>query len=421
MARDEGAWANRTASRARRVLPMLAANRGQRPDEPDLPSEPQPDQQPRDLDDVIGDCGVYEAGRRRPGGYRSGGRRSPGRPDGFVWIGLQQADPDEVAAVARAVRPPAAGRRGRGEGAPAAQARDLRRRAVPRAQAGALRRPRGGRRHRGDRDVRGPELRRHGAARRSDVLLRVRAELDHGVPEILERWAPPRCCTARPTSWSTATRRRSTSSTRTSTRSRPWCSQTACEDHSERIYKLKREMAEFRRAVLPLCHRPAAARRGRGRRRSDMATPYFRDVLRPRAARLRTPSKVTTGCCRTSCRRICPARRPARPRSPIRQSEIAVQQNEDMRKISAWAAIALVPTAIAGIYGMNFDNMPELKLEVRLFPRPRRHRGHVPRALPDIPAQRLAVATDRGIHRYTGSVAAVRTVVVSRTRVITLR
>jgi magnesium transporter len=32
----------------------------------------------------------------------------------------------------------------------------------------------------------------------------------------------------------------------------------------------------------------------------------------------------------------------------------------DMRKISAWAAIIAVPTAIAGIYGMNFDNMPEL-------------------------------------------------------------
>ena len=45
----------------------------------------------------------------------------------------------------------------------------------------------------------------------------------------------------------------------------------------------------------------------------------------------------------------------------VRQSEIAVRQNEDMRKISAWAAIALVPTAIAGIYGMNFDHMPELR------------------------------------------------------------
>ena len=37
-----------------------------------------------------------------------------------------------------------------------------------------------------------------------------------------------------------------------------------------------------------------------------------------------------------------------------------LQQNRDMRKISAWVAIAAVPTAIAAIYGMNFDFMPEL-------------------------------------------------------------
>ena len=37
-----------------------------------------------------------------------------------------------------------------------------------------------------------------------------------------------------------------------------------------------------------------------------------------------------------------------------------LMQNKDMRKISAWAAIIAVPTAIAGIYGMNFDDMPEL-------------------------------------------------------------
>ena len=45
------------------------------------------------------------------------------------------------------------------------------------------------------------------------------------------------------------------------------------------------------------------------------------------------------------------------------RSRQAVQQNEDMRKISAWVAIAAVPTMIAGIYGMNFDNMPELRWE----------------------------------------------------------
>ena len=37
-----------------------------------------------------------------------------------------------------------------------------------------------------------------------------------------------------------------------------------------------------------------------------------------------------------------------------------LQQNVDMRKISAWVAIAAVPTMIAGIYGMNFADMPEL-------------------------------------------------------------
>jgi magnesium transporter len=42
-------------------------------------------------------------------------------------------------------------------------------------------------------------------------------------------------------------------------------------------------------------------------------------------------------------------------------ARVSVQQNDDMRKISAWVAIAAVPTAIAGIYGMNFEHMPELR------------------------------------------------------------
>ncbi len=41
-------------------------------------------------------------------------------------------------------------------------------------------------------------------------------------------------------------------------------------------------------------------------------------------------------------------------------AQVSVVQNEDMRKISAWVAIAAVPTAVAGIYGMNFKHMPEL-------------------------------------------------------------
>jgi magnesium transporter len=45
-------------------------------------------------------------------------------------------------------------------------------------------------------------------------------------------------------------------------------------------------------------------------------------------------------------------------------AQVAVRQNEDMRKISAWVAIAAVPTAIAGIYGMNFRHKPELRWEL---------------------------------------------------------
>ena len=42
-------------------------------------------------------------------------------------------------------------------------------------------------------------------------------------------------------------------------------------------------------------------------------------------------------------------------------TEVSLQQNEDMRKISAWVAMAALPTLIAGIYGMNFETQPELR------------------------------------------------------------
>jgi magnesium transporter len=39
---------------------------------------------------------------------------------------------------------------------------------------------------------------------------------------------------------------------------------------------------------------------------------------------------------------------------------VTIQQNDDMRRISAWVAIVAAPTAIASVYGMNFRYMPEL-------------------------------------------------------------
>ena len=39
---------------------------------------------------------------------------------------------------------------------------------------------------------------------------------------------------------------------------------------------------------------------------------------------------------------------------------VSVGQNEDVKRLAAWAAIIAIPTMIAGVYGMNFNNMPEL-------------------------------------------------------------
>jgi magnesium transporter len=45
-------------------------------------------------------------------------------------------------------------------------------------------------------------------------------------------------------------------------------------------------------------------------------------------------------------------------------TRVNVQQNDDMRRISAWVAIAAVPNMLAGIWGMNFAHMPELGWEL---------------------------------------------------------
>ena len=51
----------------------------------------------------------------------------------------------------------------------------------------------------------------------------------------------------------------------------------------------------------------------------------------------------------------------------ILQNEESKQQNEDMRRISAWVAVIAVNTIITGVYGMNFDNMPELHTRYGYF------------------------------------------------------
>jgi magnesium transporter len=116
-------------------------------------------------------------------------------------------------------------------------------------------------------------------------------------------------------------------------------------DDAAVIYKLKRENLEVRRAVDPL--RPVAADLVEHSYLDmpDELRPYFNDLGEHllRVSDLSAQFDVLLGTVLDAAR-----------------SRQAVQQNDDMRKISAWVAIAAVPTMIAGIYGMNFDNMPEL-------------------------------------------------------------
>ena len=123
-------------------------------------------------------------------------------------------------------------------------------------------------------------------------------------------------------------------------------------DHAQRIYKLKQEVAEFRRAVAPLARPLERLADGSVPGIAKDAGSYFRDVhdhvLRS-AETIDGLGVQLTDVLQANVARVTTG-----------QSRIALRQNEDMRKISAWAAIALVPTAIAGIYGMNFEHMPEL-------------------------------------------------------------
>jgi len=124
------------------------------------------------------------------------------------------------------------------------------------------------------------------------------------------------------------------------------------EDHAERIYKLKREVAEFRRAVVPLAPPLQRLAEGSVPGIDQAAAPYFRDVhdhAMRAADAIEGHDRLLSDVLQADLARV-----------GVRQSKIAVRQNADMRRISAWAAIALVPTAIAGIYGMNFEFMPLL-------------------------------------------------------------
>jgi magnesium transporter len=118
---------------------------------------------------------------------------------------------------------------------------------------------------------------------------------------------------------------------------------------AERIYHLKREVLEFIRAAAPLIEPLDRLAAGGYMHVNPEVAPYFRDVydhvLRVHES-LESMRDLLTSVLEANL------------------TQVGVRQNEDMRKISAWVAIAVVPTLIAGIYGMNFRHMPELRWPV---------------------------------------------------------
>ncbi|SCG48693.1 magnesium/cobalt transporter CorA [Micromonospora halophytica] len=114
----------------------------------------------------------------------------------------------------------------------------------------------------------------------------------------------------------------------------------------QRIYQMKRELVEFKRAVVPL-QRPLLTLVAEVNREVPREVRrYFRDVQDHLS---RTVEQVNSYD--DLLNSILQAR----------LAQVTVDQNNDMRKIAAWAAIAAVWTAFAGVYGMNFENMPELR------------------------------------------------------------
>lgn len=114
---------------------------------------------------------------------------------------------------------------------------------------------------------------------------------------------------------------------------------------SQEIYFLKRELIEYRHAIEPLVIPLQKLVSETYNRTPDALKPFFRDtldhLLRACEHASGMDSLLTTAL----------------------QADLAhvqVRQNEDVRKISAWVALAAGPTMIAGIYGMNFEFMPEL-------------------------------------------------------------
>jgi magnesium transporter len=120
-------------------------------------------------------------------------------------------------------------------------------------------------------------------------------------------------------------------------------------DVSRRIYELTREVIEFRRATEPL---PDVLARLIGEANDEEEKRYLRDV---QDHTIRVYERVDAF--HELLRNILSVNLTLETKA---LSEAGNRQNEEVKKISAWAAILFAPTIVGTIYGMNFTHMPEL-------------------------------------------------------------